>query len=70
MEFKEYSYIEKWSLEVLLLERYRSKSGIATLKNKVYIFKPIKEDKKYYYKDKNHPIEKEVCRNISLTVIS
>jgi len=52
------------------LERYRSKSGIATLKNKVYIFKPIKEDKKYYYKDKNHPIEKEVCRNISLTVIS
>ena len=43
---------------------YDTKSGIATLKNNVYIFKPIKEDEKYYYKDKHTPIEKEVCKDI------
>jgi len=43
---------------------YDTKSGIATLKNKVYIFKPIKEDENYYYKDENTPIEKEICKNI------
>ena len=43
---------------------YDTKSGIATLKNHVYIFKPIREDKKYYYRDNNIPIEKEICKNI------
>ena len=43
---------------------YDTKSGIATLKNNVYIFKPIKEDKKYYYRDENTPIEKEICKDI------
>jgi len=43
---------------------YDTKSGIATLKNHVYIFKPIREDKKYYYRDNNMPIEKEICKNI------
>ena len=45
-------------------EIYDTKSGIATLKNNVYIFKPIKEDEKYYYKDENTPIEKEICKDI------
>ena len=45
-------------------EIYDTKSGIATLKNKVYIFQPIKEDEKYYYRDENTPIEKEVCKDI------
>ena len=45
-------------------EIYDTKSGIATLKNKVYIFKPIKENKNYYYLDKNTPIEKEICKDI------
>jgi methylase of polypeptide subunit release factors len=43
---------------------YDTKSGIATLKNNVYIFKPIEENEKYYYIDKNTPIEKEVCKDI------
>ncbi len=43
---------------------YDTKSGIATLKNNVYIFKPIKEDEKYYYKDDSSPIEKKVCKDI------
>jgi methylase of polypeptide subunit release factors len=43
---------------------YDTKSGIATLKNNVYIFKPIKEDEKYYYKDDSTPIEKEACKDI------
>ena len=45
-------------------EIYDTKSGIATLKNKVYIFKPIKEDEKYYYINENTPIEKGVCKDI------
>ena len=40
------------------------KNGIATLKNSVYIFKPIKEDNKYFYLEKNILIEKEICKNI------
>ena len=43
---------------------YDTKSGVATLKNKVYIFKPINEDKKYFYLDKNTPIEKSICKDI------
>ena len=45
-------------------EIYDTKSGIATLKNIVYIFKPIKEDDKYYYIYENTPIEKEICKDI------
>ena len=44
-----------------------SRHGIATLSNRVYIFKPISEDTKYYYlesDDKLYPIEKGVCRDI------
>ncbi|MBE0497040.1 MAG: N-6 DNA methylase [Campylobacterales bacterium] len=43
---------------------YNTKSGIATLKNNVYIFKPIKEDKNYFYMLDGTAIEKEVCREI------
>ena len=44
---------------------YDTKSGIATLKNNIYIFKPIKKpDKKYYYIDENTPIEKSICKDI------
>lgn len=45
----------------------QSRHGIATLSNKTFIFKPIKEDKDYYYLKKNeviYPIEKKICRNI------
>lgn len=43
---------------------YNTKSGIATLKNSVYIFKPIYEDENYYFIEKNIKIEKNLCRNI------
>jgi len=44
---------------------YDTKSGIATLKNKLYIFKPIfKADEKYYYIDEETPIEKGICKDI------
>jgi len=45
-------------------EIYDTKSGIATLKNRIYIFKPIKEDEVYYYLDENTPIEREICKDI------
>ena len=43
---------------------YDTKSGIATLKNHVYIFKPINEDDRYYYIDEGIPIEKGICKDI------
>lgn len=49
-------------------EKYKTKHGIATLKNKIYIFKPVKEDSEYYYlREKSnllHLIEKGVCKDI------
>ena len=45
-------------------EIYDTKSGIATLKNQIYIFKPLKEDKIYYYLDEHTPIEKKICKDI------
>jgi methylase of polypeptide subunit release factors len=43
---------------------YNTSSGIATLKNKVYIFKPSKEDGDYFYMQDNTKIEKKICRDI------
>lgn len=45
---------------------YNTKSGIATLKNNVYIFKSINEDKnsKYFYMSDGTEIEKEVCKEV------
>lgn len=47
-------------------ELYRTRNGIATLKNSVYIFKPIKEDAKFFYLQNGttFPIEKEICKEI------
>lgn len=43
---------------------YNTKSGIATLKNSVYIFKPYSETEEYYFIDENIKIEKTICKNI------
>jgi adenine-specific DNA-methyltransferase len=45
---------------------YKTRNGIATLKNQIYIFDPIKEDNNYYYLQNGSvfKIEKEICRNI------
>lgn len=44
-----------------------SRHGIATLSNETYIFKPVAENERYYYIERNgkrYPIEREICRDI------
>lgn len=45
---------------------FKTRNGIATLKNGIYIFNPIREDEKYYYLRNGsiYAIEKEICREI------
>jgi adenine-specific DNA-methyltransferase len=45
---------------------YKTRNGIATLKNNIYIFNPIDEDKEFYYLQNGsvYPIEKGICRDI------
>jgi len=47
-------------------ELYKTRHGIATLKNDLYIFKPVMEDDDFYYLQNGiiHPIEKEICKDI------
>ncbi len=47
-------------------ERYKTRHGIATLRNDLYIFKPVKEDDEFYYLQNGiiHPIEKGICKDI------
>jgi len=43
---------------------FKTSSGIATLKNNVYIFDSVFEDECHFYIDKKTPIEKSVCREV------
>jgi len=45
---------------------YKTRHGIATLKNDIYIFSPVNEDKDYYYLQNGnlYPIEKGICKDI------
>lgn len=45
---------------------YKTRHGIATLKNDIYIFNPIKEDEDYYYLQNGslYQIEKGICKDI------
>ncbi len=45
---------------------YKTRHGIATLKNEIYIFNPIKEDDEFYYlqNGKVYEIEKGICKDI------
>lgn len=63
-DFETISKIE--STGVPFGELFKTRYGIATLKNDIYIFKPIKEDKDYYYlqNGKVYQIEKKICRDI------
>ncbi|NWL02512.1 N-6 DNA methylase [Flavobacterium collinsii] len=47
-------------------EIYKTRHGIATLKNDLYIFKPVAEDEDFYYLQNGnlYPIEKGICRDI------
>lgn len=47
-------------------ESYKTRHGIATLKNDIYIFKPVAEDDDYFYLQNGslYPIEKGICKDI------
>lgn len=47
-------------------EKYKTRHGIATLRNDLYIFKPVKEDDEFFYLQNGslHPIEKGICKDI------
>lgn len=47
-------------------EKYKTRHGIATLKNDIYIFKPVAEDNDYFYLQNGslYPIEKGICKDI------
>ncbi|MHC6200627.1 Eco57I restriction-modification methylase domain-containing protein [Elizabethkingia miricola] len=47
-------------------EKYKTRHGIATLKNDIYIFKPVDEDENFFYlqNGNRYPIEKGICKDI------
>jgi len=47
-------------------ELYQTRHGIATLKNEIYIFRPVDEDEKYFYmlNGSLYKIEKGICKDI------
>jgi len=47
-------------------EIYKTRHGIATLKNSIYIFKPVKEDENFYYLKNGNTfkIEKGICKDV------
>ncbi len=47
-------------------ELYQTRHGIATLKNDIYIFRPVDEDENYFYLQNGslYKIEKGICKDI------
>ncbi|WP_395045406.1 class I SAM-dependent DNA methyltransferase [Flavobacterium sp.] len=47
-------------------ELYKTRHGIATLRNDLYIFKPVDEDEDFFYLQNGnlYPIEKGICKDI------
>lgn len=47
-------------------ELYKTRHGIATLRNDIYIFKPVAEDEEFYYLQNGslYAIEKGICKDI------
>lgn len=47
-------------------ELYQTRHGIATLKNDIYIFRPVEEDENYFYLQNGslYRIEKGICKDI------
>ncbi|MDI1324353.1 MAG: N-6 DNA methylase [Algoriphagus sp.] len=54
------------SIGTPLGEKFKTRNGIATLKNDIFIFDPIYEDDKYFYLQNGsvYPIEKDICKEI------
>tara|TARA_R110002033_G_scaffold158532_1_gene194669 strand:+ start:4208 stop:6136 length:1929 start_codon:yes stop_codon:yes gene_type:complete len=47
-------------------KKFEIRNGFATLKNDIYVFRPIAEDNEYYFLkqgEKKYKIEKKICRN-------
>ncbi|WP_457746954.1 HsdM family class I SAM-dependent methyltransferase [Sulfurimonas sp.] len=62
---KDNNFVKRMESRGIPFEKvYDTKSGIATLKNHIYIFKSVKDDDKYFYIDEDTPIEKNICKNI------
>ncbi|AEA45008.1 HsdM family class I SAM-dependent methyltransferase [Fluviicola taffensis] len=78
ISIEELDHFNGWNLqEIELLNRiesvgtplgdkFKTRNGIATLKNNIYIFKPIEEDENFYYLQNGHvyPIERGICTDI------
>lgn len=50
------------------LSKWKIRNGLATLKNDIYFFSPIREDKTYYYRmynEKEYKIEKNICIKVA-----
>jgi hypothetical protein len=50
------------------LSNWKIRNGLATLKNDIYFFTPIKEDNTYYYREydgKTYKIEKKLCIKVA-----
>lgn len=50
------------------LSNWKIRNGLATLKNDIYFFSPLKEDTKYYYREykgKSYKIEKSICIKVA-----
>ena len=50
------------------LANWKIRNGLATLKNDVYFFSPIREDRTYYYREyngKTYRIEKKICIKVA-----
>lgn len=57
-------YIKKLETQAFPLNKWKIRNGLATLKNDVFFFEPVKTDSKYYYiqSDNNiFKIEKGIC---------
>lgn len=54
------------STGIALGDLYKTSHGIATLRNDIYIFNPVKEDKDYFYLQNGslYQIEKGICKDI------
>lgn len=64
---KDYKLITKIeSTGIPFGELYQTRHGIATLKNDIFIFKPVDEDDNFYYlqNESLYRIEKDICRDI------
>ena len=54
------------SVGITLGELYKTRHGIATLRNDLFIFKPVAEDEDFFYLQNGnlYPIEKGICKDI------